>query len=311
MTEPTFATMQDVWEAYHQNHLRSKRSCAHRRRQVARYFAPILALPVQALTVMTVRGWLTDIRTGGNGRMPSESIANSCLTTLRAMINYAIECGMWTMANPASRCKHTRPNRRTVYVTADAMPRLIHVLERHPVMIRLYFYLVLFTGCRPGEAEEVKISDIQHGVWAKPTTKNGEEQSPLLPGDIPQLVQAHVQAGYQGQVYLFENHLTGKPYSKSWWHRIWKDIRRVANIPNVNPHDLRRTCATRLRNSKLLDISEISKGVLGHRDLSTTEIYLVHDKERMRRALTENMRQARMVPPLYGGTHDRTDTGRV
>lgn len=295
----TFATIHDLLTAYETIYiptLAPSTQPTHRCR-LRNYFDALRPLPCESVTVPVLQQWFNTNRTR------SETQAILSVRLLRSAINIAIEWGLWTWANPAQRVRVKTLKRRTRYVTEMERPSLLAEIEREPVKNRLYFYFPLFCGCRPGEAEKVKISEIQHGMWVKPSTKNGSEQRVPLPSQMVALLERHLASGWPGQVYVFENFRTGRPHTKTHWHREWEMVRQRAKLHDVHLHDLRRTCATSLTNGLdatgrgALDLNTVSRGVLNHSSLSTTQIYTIPSIERIRYALDRNMRGALPTEP--------------
>ena len=292
----TLATMQDLVIAYQHLHLPQLKDQAGVKCRIRLYFGPILHLPVESMSVPVVIEWVNGIR------KRSVNQANGCLKLLSSMINRAIEWNLWTGPNPALRVRSKPSKRRTRYVMDHEMPLLLREIEREPAMQRLYYYFILFCGGRPGEAEKIEIAHIRNGVWYKPDTKSEKEQRVLMPADMLDLLQRHLRAISPECVYLFENRATKHPYTKVNWNREWSVVRKRAGLEDVRLHDLRRTCSTNLNDGKL-DLNSISKGVLNHSNLSTTQVYLVTSAEKVGHALTANMRQA-MLRAKDPGTDD-------
>lgn len=307
-------TVQDLVSTFDHLHISTLKAPAPVRCRIRRYFGPLLPLPMESLSVPVIIDWVNGIRAH------SETQANGCITILRSMINRAIEWGLWQGANPATRVRRKRNRQRSRYVLESEVPQLIREIEREPAMQRLYYYFVLFCGCRPGEAEGIKIVNIKNGVWFKPDTKNGSEHRIPLPFNMPDLLQRHLNAGYPEQVYVFENLTTRHPLTKVFWHREWSIVRKRAGLEDVQLRDLRRTCSTRLLNGVVtashsrtmpLDLISVSKGVLNHRNLSTTQIYAQPMLERISGAMDANMREAlaqgKAASPLHKEGHHGTN----
>lgn len=72
---------------------------------------------------------------------------------------------------------------------------------------------------------------------------------------------------------------------KAVWH-IVKDSAKKAGLPNIAPHDLRRSCA-RLCQSAGGELEQI-QFLLGHVSIQTTERYL-GNKQRIRYAVNDRI----------------------
>ncbi len=304
---PAPVTVADLVDLYAKLHFPTLRQPQADQARIRRYFAQLLAVPLEAVDLKLILGWTNSIR----AHSPTQ--ADCCLRLLRCMFNRAIEWQLWTGANPVT-VKRKRPRARGRYLEALEIPRLVHELEKEPVMIRLFFYIVLFCGCRPGEAQRMLIQDVKlfpegGGTWYKPTTKNGQEHRIALPFEIPTLITRHLSVTPPEHVYLFQNRRTGKPLSYAYWFAEWEHIRRRANLDDVQLRDLRRTCATALLNSdQPLDLISLSKGVLNHTNLATTQVYAVPMIENVGRALDANMRKALASRPTQEVSHEVHDS---
>ena len=72
------------------------------------------------------------------------------------------------------------------------------------------------------------------------------------------------------------------PYNK---HRWWRDLKKQAKdkmlAKDLSPHCLRHSCASYLFNIKKWNIVQVQE-FLGHKDMSTTRIYIHQNKEELR-----------------------------
>ena len=286
----TLVTVQDLVTLYEQLHLPSLKQPASVACRLRKYFTPLLELPVEELTVPCILGWVNQIRTH------SKVQADGCLTILRSMINKAIEWQLWKgQVNPAAFVKRKRSHPRTRYILEQEFPRLILELEREPVFIRLYFYMVMFCGPRPGEVERTEKSHVvlfeEAGYWFKPTTKTTEHKI-ALPGHIPDLMRRHMAVLSPHTHWLFPGR-KGACLSKEFWNARWVEIRERAGLHDVQLRDLRRTCATRLMNDDEMpmDLISLSKGVLNHSNLNTTQVYARPMLEKVGKILDAHMRK--------------------
>ncbi|ABA57205.1 Phage integrase [Nitrosococcus oceani ATCC 19707] len=145
------------------------------------------------------------------------------------------------------------------------------------------FGLILNSGLRISEALAVKVRDVRmvNGV-AKSVRiigKGNRERLVPLPEAFGQVLGAWLQ-GRGGEDFVFAKAPGEKPPGP---HAVRAYLRRLierAGIDKpVTPHKLRHTYATRLLESgaELVDI----QALLGHVDLSTTQIYTHVSEERM------------------------------
>lgn len=298
----TFSTVHDLVTAYLMNHVPTLKDPRPTVCKVRKYFGPLLHLPLESLTVPVIQGWVNGIR------QHSTAQADGSLSILRTMFNLAIEWDLYKGPNVAQRVKRKRAHRRTRYVMEPERPALLREIDREPLMNRLYMYIGYYVGPRPGEIRNARIADLKLfetdqgrvGIWIKPTTKNGDTQQVGIPRFVCDLLAEYLDTLPPGQIYLFANRFGRKP-SKEWWHLQWAEVRRRAGLLDVQQRDLRRTCATDL--TEYLDLVSISKGVLNHRDLNTTQIYVQPINKRVIAALNMNVAINRAHLQPQGGHH--------
>ena len=82
--------------------------------------------------------------------------------------------------------------------------------------------------------------------------------------------------------YLIVTNSGGKPYSLMLYRIVNKYLSMVTSLEKKSPHVLRHTFATHLLNQGA-DINAI-KELLGHADLSTTQVYTHTSVEKMKKA---------------------------
>ena len=297
-------TMADLMEAFDRLHVSQLRDPRSLRCRLRKYFGPLLPLPLESLSVPIILGWVNDIR------KVSPVQADACLSALRTMLNKAIEWDMYKGANTAQLIKRRRPARRKRYVMAGERPALVTEIDREPLMLRVYFYMMYYVAPRPAELQRTKIEHLKlfqngndwAGVWIKPTTKNGDIQQVPLPSFVCGLLVEYLATVPPTQAQLFMNE-QGRVPSTTWWHNHWTEVRRRAGLPDVQQRDLRRSCATDL--TEYLDLVSISKGVLNHRDLNTTQIYVQPVDQRIVSAMDAHVLNTRSHLQPQGGHHDQ------
>ena len=142
---------------------------------------------------------------------------------------------------------------------------------------RLILELMARGGMRIGEVLKLTPADIQDRKLVLKDPKSGKEQETIF---IPQRVADRLKAFIHEN--KIEDHVRVFPICYEASRAMVKKAGELAGI-HLRPHDLRRHAATfASRSSVPLEI--ISKVILRHRNLSTTQIYLgkVSDSEAMR-----------------------------
>ena len=147
--------------------------------------------------------------------------------------------------------------------------------------------LMYATGMRVSEVINLKMDDVNMGVgFVKCFGKGGKERivpfgrlakesiSQYLDKSRPELLRKKVSN------FLFLTRL-GKPMSRQSFWKIIKKYAKAENIKkNITPHTLRHSFATHVleRGADLRILQEM----LGHADISTTQIYTHVNKERLK-----------------------------
>lgn len=184
------------------------------------------------------------------------------------------------------------------FLTEDEINRLLaspDVSTEEGIRDRAILEIMYATGLRVSELVDLKHADVDllaglvvcHGKGSK------ERRVPLGKSAIHWLQQyAAVKAGYGKQsspnVFLHR----GRPFTR---HLAWSMIRRHADkagLKNVSPHTLRHSFATHLLQHGA--DSRSVQALLGHSDISTTQIYTHITDRHLRSAYDRHHPRARM-----------------
>ncbi len=160
---------------------------------------------------------------------------------------------------------------------------------------RALLALLLACGLRRREVTTLKLRDLEQreGHWAivDMVGKGGHIRTVPIPDWVrEQLEEWIMAAGIQdGKIFRKVDRL-GRIWGdglsvKAVWH-IVKDSAKQAGLPNIAPHDLRRSCA-RLCQTAGGELEQI-QFLLGHVSIQTTERYL-GSKQRIRCAVNDRI----------------------
>ncbi|GEQ48872.1 site-specific tyrosine recombinase XerD [Tetragenococcus koreensis] len=175
-------------------------------------------------------------------------------------------------------------------LNVNEVERLIETPDTKKVLgirDRAILEVMYATGMRVSELIGVKLNDLHLSMGLLQTTGKGDKERIVPLGDIaiqwietyldearPLLCQKHPE-----EVHLFVNgHGTGLSRQG-----IWKNLKalvlKAGIMKNVTPHTLRHSFATHLleNGADLRTVQEL----LGHADISTTQIYTHITKKRM------------------------------
>jgi integrase len=153
-----------------------------------------------------------------------------------------------------------RPEPRDRLATDDELRAVWNMPAPHGPMLRF----VLLTACRVGEARGATAEQAAAGVWTIPTTKSGKPHR--LP--LSKTAEKLLHAGWEVRS------------PEALYQRMHK------TVAGLNPHDLRRTAATRMR--MLGTSSDAIEAILNHAPPRLQRTYQLPDLlPAMREALTQ------------------------
>jgi len=198
-------------------------------------------------------------------------MANRFLALVSKMMNLAEKWEFRSLnTNP---CKHIDRNpekAREVYLSLDQLERvglaMRELKETENEYVLSAIKLLILTGCRKGEILNLKWDYInfKNSCINLPDSKTGEKEIHLNPSAMSILQSLEKKSDY-----IFVSRVQNKKITGI--STTWKKIRKIADLTNVRPHDLRHTFATHAVNDGL-SLPIIAK-ILGHKDLKTTQRY--------------------------------------
>lgn len=161
--------------------------------------------------------------------------------------------------------------------------------ERNKVMVFIMYY----TGTRVSELVNMKQNQLYlSDKYIKITGKGNKERMVPLNDKTVELLYDYLnntrkeilQLNYSD--YLFVNNL-GKPITRQGFFKIIKKHCLLANISkNISPHTLRHSFATHLLNNGV-DLRSVQV-LLGHSDISTTQIYTHLNNNQIKESYKKN-----------------------
>jgi integrase/recombinase XerD len=158
--------------------------------------------------------------------------------------------------------------------------------DAHALRDRAILTLLYATGMRASELAGLGVRDVNFNLGiVRVMGKGGKERIVPAAEAALEAVRQYVQtdratptAGTAGRLFLSR---TGKPLAREDVYRtVRKYVRRAAVRGKVTPHTLRHAFATHLlaHGANLRSVQEM----LGHADISTTQIYTHVDAERLK-----------------------------
>ncbi len=227
---------------------------------------------------------------------------NLRLGAVRRLAYEAADCGLLS-ADLAAGIRRVHGLRKLGvrlgnWLTADQAKALWQVPDTTRVKgkrDRALLSLLLACGLRRREATTLRLRDVEQreGRWAivDLVGKGGHIRTIPIPDWVREHLEEWIMAAGIRDGKLFRKvdkmgRIWGEGLSvKAVWH-IVKDSAKKAGLPDIAPHDLRRSCA-RLCQSAGGELEQI-QFLLGHVSIQTTERYL-GSKQRIRNAVNDRI----------------------
>jgi integrase len=200
--------------------------------------------------------------------------ANYAVSTFRAMMTYAEDCGLRPpLSNPARRIEMYREKARERFLSEDEIGKAaeaIDTAERRGMIgphAAAGLRLALFTGARSGEITAIKWSHVDWGrkLVRLPDSKTNEPRTIHLSEAALEVLKTVPRVG----PFVIAGAKDGEPYKNL--SRAWIDTRKLPGLDDVRLHDLRHSYAS-LAAGRGVSLQMIGK-LLGHKVAATTQRY--------------------------------------
>ncbi|MEO8028639.1 MAG: site-specific tyrosine recombinase [Bryobacteraceae bacterium] len=152
---------------------------------------------------------------------------------------------------------------------------------------RAMLELVYASGLRVSELISVRLSDIEINLGIVKVTGKGNKQRLVPVGGSARKVLSDYLEGGRAQIlkgkatpYLFVTNRGGRMTRQAFWQLIKKHGKSAGLFQNLSPHVLRHSFATHLVEGGA-DLRSVQV-MLGHADISTTEVYTHVARGRLR-----------------------------
>ncbi|MDI3467914.1 MAG: hypothetical protein OJF50_006735, partial [Nitrospira sp.] len=272
---PRPTTVKELCDIYLEYKLKGRRSYANVRRTVRNTMEQtgFADVKLSDLTSGVIKRW--------HAGMASRHVTgNNGLKTLRSAYRFCRSLELLD-GDPTAGIKRFREDSRERYVLPGEMSRLLYALETSAPKPRAFFLTALFTASRPGEVAGMQWKDLDFvGMrWRKPTSKTGRSQEVVLNPIVYRLLRQLPQVSD----YVFPGNDLSGPWASCTYQKHWRELRQVAELPDVIAYDLRRTMASWMAQHGL-NLSVIQQS-LNHSTLQHTSRYARLDVQTAGRAL--------------------------
>jgi len=233
-----------------------------------------------------IRSWLVSLMESG---LEARSV-NRKITTLKSFYKYAVRCN-WVEVNPMGKITSPKVSKRLpVYIEAEKLDLMLdnQLFEDDFDGRRDHLILELFygTGMRLSELiglsiQHVDIRNLQLKVTGK---RNKQRIIPLFPSLANQLSKfIDERNGIASENSILFIRKDGKALYPALVYRLVKKyLSTVSTQKKRSPHVLRHSFATEMLN-KGADLNAI-KEILGHANLSATQVYTHNTIEKLKAA---------------------------
>jgi len=229
-----------------------------------------------------VGDYLTNLSAAG--RRPTTQARK--LSCLRHFFEYVKDNSL-IKTNPVAAYRAPRISRyHPNYLSVSDIERIIKAAsksEKEPERDRAIIELLYGSGLRISELASLKITDIEFEIGLLRVVGKGNKQR-LVPfgrfaGEALEAYLKHTDPSRSqtAETVIFLNRY-GRPYSRvGLWKIIKRIVARSGLTRSVTPHTFRHSFATHLLEGGA-DLRTVQE-MLGHADISTTEIYTRIDRE--------------------------------
>ena len=211
------------------------------------------------------------------------------LSTIRSFYSYLVEIKLLE-DNIFKRIRNPKIEKKLPnYLNVVEVEKLLNALKedtKEEIRNKCLVELLYSTGIRVSEASNIKLEDIdQSNMTIRIFGKGRKERITYFGASFKSILEKYLQVRKEflkkGEIdYLFINSIGGK-LSRNSIENIFVKISKMEEVEHkLSPHTLRHTYATHLLNNDA-DLRSVQE-LLGHENLSTTEIYTHVSNERLK-----------------------------
>jgi len=243
-------------------------------------------LPLEKLTEARLRAFIAHLRREGK----RDTTLARKLSSVRNMLEFATR-RRWVKANPARGLSLPLKRKRLpkflyreqVEALLQAPPADTALGKRDRALLELLYA----TGVRASELAGLKTSDLNLEIgYLRCLGKGNKERLVPIGEEALEWLISYIE-GFRGELlkgqqsdYLFPTRRGPVMTRQAFWYMIKRHAKTVGITKPLSPHTLRHAFATHLLNHGA-DLRVVQL-LLGHSDLSTTQIYTHTARERLK-----------------------------
>lgn len=228
-----------------------------------------------------IRTWLASLMNAG---LDSKSI-NRKISALKTYYKYLLKHQL-AEKNPMLKVSSPKVSKKLpVFVTEDKMNEMLNDFENHLTaedsLAEDLLSTLYHTGMRLSELISLKKSDVNISqMTIKVLGKGNKERIIPMTNDLTQIVSKYLSLSIDSE-FLYNTKKGKQLYPKFVYRSVNQLLNKYTTIKKKSPHILRHSIATHLleNGSELNAIKEI----LGHANLSATQIYTHNSIERLKK----------------------------
>lgn len=225
------------------------------------------------ISYQNVRGWIVELINHGT----SNRSVNRKLSSLRTFFKWALKMNLIEV-NPMMKIKGPKQEKRLPEFVKEEEMEYEKIEELFPdgftgLRDRLMIEIFYQTGIRLSELIELKYNNVFNDRIKVLGKRNKERIIPITPvlsRDIQNYLSHPVRKASKID-FVFITDRGNKLYPKFVYRKVKYYLSLITNLSKRSPHVLRHTFATHMLNNG--SGLETLKEVLGHEDLSATQVY--------------------------------------
>ncbi len=245
---------------------------------------------ITKVTSKEIRGWIIHIIKNGL----SEKSANRKMSSIKSFYKYLSRINI-LKSNPSKIIKPLKAKKSIPKFIEEK--NIITFLDNYEfkntfedIRDKLLLEILYCTGIRLSELINLKYEDINLSDYTMKVIGKGNKSRIIpFPKSLNKIIKEYLSIKsitLESSKTLICTNSGKTSYPMMIYRIVTKYIKLMSNLDKNSPHVLRHTYATHLLN-KGADLNSI-KEMLGHKNLSTTQIYTHVSIEKLKRAFTQS-----------------------